>query len=88
MNVYNSKLAKLVGFINGCRGNYAVTTSATCTRYSCDKTVVFGNPQWMAHEDCHKVQIAREGWLFYPRYLWQLICNGYQDNKYEQEARR
>jgi len=40
------------------------------------------------HEWQHVIQVRREGWFrFYASYLWQQITKGYDDNKWEVEAR-
>lgn len=42
---------------------------------------------WRAHEDVHKAQFARMGWLrFVGAYVWEFIKHGHENNKYEKEA--
>jgi hypothetical protein len=86
MDIYNSKLAKLFGKINK-HLPYAVTTSATCTRYSCSKEIVDKDPHWRNHEDGHKFQYIRLGFFgFLVPYFWKLLTRGYKDNAFEVEA--
>jgi len=64
------------------------------TWYSVPQTEVM--PWWRAHEDCHKQQFARDGWLrFCARYLWEYLAGrraglthaqAYLNISYEREA--
>lgn len=84
MDVYNSKLAKLLGKWHK-QEKFAITTSSTCTRYSCKLEEV--GVKWRTHEDQHKWQIRRIGWIsFMSSYLWHLATEGYDHNQYEVEA--
>lgn len=84
-DVYNSKLARLLAKMNKAQGNYAVTTSATCTRYSCAEKDV--SAAHRIHEDYHKGQIKRMGWLnFMATYLWQIMVKGYKYSELENAA--
>ena len=40
------------------------------------------------HELVHIMQMDRDGWRFWPRYIWQIIKFGYERSPYEVEARR
>ena len=86
-DIYQSKLAKFVAFLNrSSTGRYAVTTSATCTRYEEQEATV--SLTHRKHEDKHKQQIKEEGWLkFMFKYFFFLMIRGYQNNPYEIEAR-
>jgi hypothetical protein len=85
MDIYNSKLAKFLGFFTK-QENYAITTSESCARYSCPKEAV--SIPWRKHEECHKRQYLRLGWFnFIEQYLWESIKHGYTNNKFEVEAR-
>ena len=67
---------------------WAVTTSSKRTWYSVSKEVVDSDPAWRRHEDKHKEQYRREGWLkFVVKYLYYQIKYGYYNNPYEVEAR-
>lgn len=86
MDRYNSKIAGIVGRLNGCV-NYAVTISANCTLYSCDQATVDTVPGWQNHENAHKSQIANLGWwTFMSRYLFWSIKYHYQDMPFETRA--
>lgn len=86
MDIYNSKIAAMVGWLNNSTYGYAVTISSTCTLYSVSESVV--SSAWRRHEDCHKQQIKDEGWLlFMCKYLFWNMTEGYQNNPYEIEAR-
>lgn len=85
-DAYNSRIARLVGRLNK-SDKYAVTVSNTCTLYSCGPSEV--SVSWRRHEDCHKRQIRRAGWLkFMARYIWYSLRYGYRGNPYEAEAER
>lgn len=44
--------------------------------------------RWLKHELCHIQQYKRYGFTgFLLRYIWESICHGYYNNKYEVEAR-
>ena len=44
--------------------------------------------RWVKHEMCHVQQFRKYGFLpFIFRYLWESVLHGYQNNKYEVEAR-
>lgn len=82
---YNSIIASVIGNMNGST-DYAVTISSTCTLYSVPREYV--DAKWRKHEDIHKEQIKKTGWLkFMYRYLKYSIKYGYTNNPYEQEAR-
>jgi hypothetical protein len=84
-DIYNSRFAGLIGKING-QERYAVTTSKNTTRYSCIPEAV--GAAWRKHEECHKKQIAEEGWLkFMAKYFFFNITRGYKNNPYEIAAR-
>lgn len=84
-DVYNSKLAKLIGKING-YGLYAITTSKNCCRYSCSEISV--DRKWRAHEETHKEQFRKLGWIkFVLSYMIESIKYGYDGNRFELEAR-
>jgi hypothetical protein len=86
MDKYNSKIAWLFGLFNGNTELYAVTLGQTAY-YSCDENQV--SERWHKHEDCHKVQWARDGKVkFLSRYIWQLFTKGYAQIDYEIEARK
>ena len=45
--------------------------------------------RWVKHELCHVQQFQQYGYfVFIIKYLWENIRNGYQNNKYEIEARQ
>jgi len=84
---YNSKIAKWIGKINHtASGHWAITITANTTLYSCAEALV--NPNWRRHEECHKAQIRKEGFIFYVKYIYFNILFGYWDNPYEIEARK
>ena len=77
---YRSKWVKLVF-----GSHYAVMLGQT-TYYSSPRWSVLLNPAWQAHEDCHKRQWRRDGWLrMATMYVWYHVVLGY-DNPYEVEA--
>ena len=86
-DIYRSKFAKFIGWLNGSKtGRYAVTTSASCTRYEEDEATV--SAEHRAHEDEHKNRIKEMGWInFMATYLWRLSTVGYQHSDLEESAR-
>lgn len=84
---YNSKIAWLVGKLNGAKHGYAVTVSQSCTLYSVPEKLV--TTRWRKHEDCHKRQYAAHGSRisFWWAYLKESIKHGYNNNAFEIEAR-
>ena len=84
-NKYNHWLGKLFGAFN--RSSYYAVTLGQTTYYSCDKSYVDKDSVWMKHEDVHKEQFKKDGWIkFLTRYIWQLITKGYKNIDYEIEA--
>jgi len=84
-DLYNSRLAKLLKRITGA-GEYAITTSKNCCRYSCSEDFV--SAAWRKHEETHKKQFAELGcFQFVVQYLWETVKHGYKNNKFEIEAR-
>lgn len=90
MNIYNSKIAKLVGKVNK-HLPWAITLSATCTLYSCPIDEI--NRDWRRHEIMHQNSIndwqIRKGkvwgwtsWMI--TYLWRNLTVGYSKNEFEQ----
>lgn len=86
-DVYNSKIAKWIGKLNKSKsGEWAITITKNTTLYSCGEQFV--NDAWRKHEDCHKSQIAKEGLMFYLKYVFYNLTKGYWNNPYEVEARK
>jgi hypothetical protein len=86
MNKYNHWLAKWLKKYNN-EDSYAITIKQTIY-YSESEEFVDRFPSWRIHENQHRLQWAREGiFKFVVKYLWYQFHNGYQDNKYEVEAR-
>jgi len=85
-DIYNSKIAKLFGKLNGSK-RYAVTFGQTAY-YSVSKEEVEESPSWIAHENAHKEQYAEEGFCkFLAKYLYYSAKHGYRNNPYEVAAR-
>ena len=85
MNKYNHWIGKLFSKFNG-GVNYAVTFGQT-TYFSCDESIV--PVWWHRHEDKHKEQYAKDGWIkFLSWYILQLLIKGYLNIDYEIEARQ
>lgn len=80
---YNHWLAKFISLFQPYR--YYAITLGQITYYSCDKADI--DSSWRAHEDKHKEQFARDGWIkFLSRYIYQAITKGYYNIDYEIEA--
>lgn len=83
MDRYESVIGRLVGKLNR-RDPYAITLGQV-TYYSCPESQV--DARWRRHEDEHKVQWQRDGWVkFACRYVWWSITKGYANNPYELDA--
>lgn len=81
MNIYNSKIPLMFG-----KAPWAVTLGQT-TFFTEPETKV--TPTWQKHEDCHKAQWKRDGYIkFACKYIWYQMKYGYSDNPYEAEARQ
>ena len=85
MDKYNHWLGKFLKKINK-TDNYAITLGQTAY-YSETKEYVDARPKWRAHEEVHKWQWKRDGYIkFACKYLWYQIKFGYDKNPYEVEA--
>lgn len=85
-DIYNSKIASFVGWLNKAPFGYAVTISKSFTLYSTPEAAV--GTAWRKHEDCHKAQIAKIGWFkFMYQYFKFSLTVGYTNNPFEVEAR-
>lgn len=94
MNVYNSKIATLVGKLNK-HLPWAITISATSTLYSCPMNEV--DILWRRHEINHQNSIndwqVRKGkiwgWVSWMcTYLWRNLTIGYNNNEFEVSANK
>lgn len=66
----------------------AIVLGSTIHLYNTTQQQFLQNEKWVKHELCHIQQFKRYGYInFIVKYLWQSIRNGYQNNKYEIEAR-
>ena len=90
-DIYNSKIARLLGRLNGATQAFAVTISSTCTIYNCPIEQV--SPEHREHEDGHKARIKSFmdkrgvilGWCdFMATYIWRLTTVGYVKSDLEQ----
>jgi hypothetical protein len=86
MNIYNSTLAKLLGYFNK-SDHYAITLGQTAY-YSAPKWFVDLRPKWRKHEEQHKIQWKRDGYIkFAFKYIYYQFKYGYLNNPYEVESR-
>ena len=68
--------------------NCAIVLGSTIHLYNTSKSEFLQNKKWVLHEECHIAQFKKYGFLnFICRYLWESMQNGYEQNKYEIEAR-
>jgi|SRR5215471_15569024 len=66
----------------------AVTIGKTIHLWNAKKEEFTKNKKWLQHELVHVQQFHQHGFFtFLFLYLWQLITNGYHNNKFEIEAR-
>ncbi len=67
----------------------AIVIGKTIHLHNTSKKQFLLNEKWVKHELCHVKQFQQNGYLlFIIKYLWQSIRHGYQNNKYEVEARK
>lgn len=79
---YNQKWVMI--FASKGSTNWAITIGQT-TYYSVPKLEV--GEKWRKHEDFHKQQWKDHSWKFPFLYFWELIRQGYKNNKFEIAAR-
>ncbi|MEO7522947.1 MAG: DUF4157 domain-containing protein [Ferruginibacter sp.] len=83
----NSWLAKIAAKKLG-KKDVAMVLGNTIHLWNTTEAGFLNDKQWVKHELCHVEQYKRYGFLnFLARYLWESIRKGYQNNKYEVEAR-
>lgn len=86
MDKYNHWIAKIIRFFNPSWTECAITIGQT-TYFTCNADEV--DAAWHAHEDEHKKQWARDGWVvFIFNYLRWSAMYGYENNPYETDARK
>ncbi|CAN5320587.1 hypothetical protein BH09BAC2_BH09BAC2_06700 [soil metagenome] len=67
----------------------AIVIGKTIHLHQVSKQEFLLNTGWLKHELCHVKQYKKYGYFrFIFMYLWESILHGYQNNKYEAEARR
>ena len=70
------------------KDNVALVLGKTIHLSNTTSTEFLQNEKWVKHEICHVKQYQQYGIAgFIIRYLWESIKKGYQQNKYEIEAR-
>jgi hypothetical protein len=68
--------------------NVAIVIGSTIHLYNVSRQKFLQNEKWVKHEVCHLQQFKKHGnFIFVLKYLWESFKNGYQNNKYEIEAR-
>ena len=66
----------------------AVTIGRTIYLWNAGKEELLKNRRWLQHELAHVQQYEQKGCLkFLALYLWESLKRGYQENKFEVEAR-
>jgi hypothetical protein len=69
--------------------NVAIVIGSTIHLYNVSRQKFLQNEKWVKHEVCHLQQFKKHGnFIFVLKYLWESFKNGYQNNKYEIEARK
>ena len=83
----NSWIAKLAAKKLG-SNRVAIVIGKTIHLHNTTKQVFLRDEKWVKHELCHVKQFKENGSLrFITKYLWESIKHGYQNNRYEVEAR-
>lgn len=85
---YNHWLPRLIkwwkNYPCGKGNDWAITLGQTAY-YSCGPDKI--NDWWRAHEDYHKYQWIREGYIkYFFQYIWYLWKYGYENHPWEIEA--
>ena len=83
----NSWIAKLAA--KKLRSNrVAIVIGKTIHLHNTTQQDFLGDEKWVKHELCHIKQFKQNGYvLFIAKYLWESLKHGYQNNRYEIEAR-
>lgn len=69
-------------------GSVALVLGKSIHLYNTSKEDFLQNKKWLKHELCHIRQFKEHGYIgFILKYLAESIRHGYQNNKYEIEAR-
>ena len=84
----NSWIAKLAAKKLG-SDKVAIVIGRTIHLHNTSQQDFLNDEKWVKHELCHVKQFEQNGLLlFITKYLWESIKHGYQNNKYEVEARK
>lgn len=66
----------------------AMVLGKTIHLHNTSKETFLQNKKWLQHELCHIQQFKQHGYAgFIVKYLWESVKKGYNNNKYEAEAR-
>lgn len=85
--VENSGLAKIAAWKLGCK-SVAMVWGKTIYLHNTTQKEFLQNATWLKHELCHVAQFKKYGYIrFTILYLWESMLKGYQNNKFEIEAR-
>ena len=85
--VENSWLAKIAAYKLGCN-SVAMVLGKTIYLHNTTQKEFMQNATWLKHELCHVAQFKKYGYArFIILYLWESIFEGYNNNKFEIEAR-
>ena len=68
--------------------NVAMVLGSSIHLYGVSRQKFLEDKCWVQHELCHIKQFKEHGFIsFIIKYLWESLQHGYQNNKYEVEAR-
>ncbi len=84
----NSWIARIAAFkLNA--SSVAIVLGNTIYLHNAKQEEFIKNTRWLKHELCHVQQFEQHGFFsFIVKYLWESLKHGYQNNKYEIEARK
>ena len=83
----NSFIARIAAWKLGSK-QVAIVIGRTIHLHNTNKSDFLSNIRWMRHEAAHLHQFKQYGFLsFLIRYVFESLKSGYQNNKYEIEAR-
>ncbi len=84
----NSLIAKLAAMKLKSK-RVAIVIGKTIHLHNISKHEFSKDERWVKHELCHLRQFQQNGFVsFILKYLWERIKHGYNNNKYEIEARK
>lgn len=84
----NSPMARLAAWKLG-SSQVAMVIGETIHLHNTSREEFLSQPRWLRHELEHVRQFRQYGMIrFLAYYLWETVCHGYFNNRFEAEARQ